>query len=163
MSYETVRARVRKFRHQMAKRVRTVRGKPADKWHLDEVVITFRGVRHWLWRAVDNEGQTLDILVQARRIARAARRFISRLVPRWGVPRVIITDKLRSYRAILRKLPLDVDHRAYQGLNNRIEGSQRKTRKREKIQGRFKSARQAQRLLAVHDETLNLFRPAATK
>ena len=76
-----------------------------DKWHLDEVVITFRGVRHWLWRAVDNEGQTLDILVQARRIARAARRFISRLVPRWGVPRVIITDKLRSYRAILRTPP----------------------------------------------------------
>tara|TARA_R110002033_G_scaffold10542_2_gene34134 strand:+ start:85 stop:402 length:318 start_codon:yes stop_codon:yes gene_type:complete len=75
------------------------------------------------------------------------------------MPRVIITDKLRSYGAALRKLGLAVDHRAHKGLNNRIEGSHRPTRKREKIQGRFKSARQAQRFLAVHDETANLFRP----
>jgi len=75
------------------------------------------------------------------------------------MPRVIITDKLRSYGAALRKLGLTVVHRAHEGLNNRIEGSHRPTRKREKIQGRFKSARQAQRFLAVHDETANLFRP----
>ena len=155
MSYETGRAWVGKFELQMAKRVKAARGKPTDKWHLDEVVITIRGVKHWLWRAVDSEDQILDILVQPRRNARAARWFISRIIARWG----IITDKLRSYGAALHKLALDVDHRAHKALNNRIEGSHRPTRKREKIQGCFKSARQAQRFLSVHDETVNLFRP----
>lgn len=159
VSYETVRAWVGKFGSQIAKRVRATRARPSDKWHLDEVVIMIRGKKHWLWRAVDSNGDTLDILVQTRRNARAAKRFISRLIARWGMPRVIVTDKLRSYGAALRKLALDVDHRAHKGLNNRIEGSHRPTRKREKIQGRFKSARQAQRFLAVHDETANLFRP----
>ncbi|MCZ4368729.1 IS6 family transposase [Sulfitobacter dubius] len=157
--YETIRAWVGKFGAQIAKRVRAARRQPTDKWHLDEVVITIRGKKHWLWRAVDSNGEILDILVQTRRNARAAKRFISRLIARWGMPRVIITDKLRSYSAALRKLGLAVDHRAHKGLNNRIEGSHRPTRKREKIQGRFKSARQAQRFLAVHDETANLFRP----
>ena len=159
VSYETIRAWVGKFGPQIAKRVRAARRQPTDKWHLDEVVITIRGKRHWLWRAIDSNGETLDILVQTRRNARAAKRFISRLIARWGMPRVIITDKLRSYGAALRKLGLAVDHRAHKGLNNRIEGSHRPTRKREKVQGRFKSARQAQRFLAVHDETANLFRP----
>lgn len=159
VSYETIRAWVGKFGAQIAKRVRAARRQPTDKWHLDEVVITIRGKKHWLWRAVDSNGEMLDILVQTRRNARAAKRFISRLIARWGMPRVIITDKLRSYGAALRKLGLSVDHRAHKGLNNRIEGSHRPTRKREKIQGRFKSARQAQRFLAVHDETANLFRP----
>ncbi len=159
VSYETIRAWVGKFGAQIAKRVRAARRQPTDKWHLDEVVITIRGKKHWLWRAVDSNGEILDILVQTRRNARAAKRFISRLIARWGMPRVIITDKLRSYSAALRKLGLAVDHRAHKGLNNRIEGSHRPTRKREKIQARFKSARQAQRFLAVHDETANLFRP----
>ncbi len=122
-----------------------------------------RGVKHWLWRAVDSNGDVLDILVQTRRNARAAKRFISRLIARWGRPRVIVTDKLRSYGAALRKLALNVDHRAHKGLNNRIEGSHRPTRKREKIQGRFKSARQAQKFLITHDETANLFRPRRHK
>jgi putative transposase len=159
VSYETIRAWVGKFGAQIAKRVRAARRQPTNKWHLDEVVITIRGKKHWLWRAVDSNGEILDILVQTRRNARAAKRFISRLIARWRMPRVIITDKLRSYGAALRKLGLAVDHRAHKGLNNRIEGSHRPIRKREKIQGRFKSARQAQRFLAVHDETANLFRP----
>lgn len=159
VSYETIRAWVGKFGAQIAQRIRAARRQPTDKWHLDEVVITIRGKKHWLWRAVDSNGEILDILVQTRRNARAAKRFISRLIARWGMPRVIITDKLRSYGAALRKLGLTVVHRAHEGLNNRIEGSHRPTRKREKIQGRFKSARQAQRFLAVHDETANLFRP----
>ncbi|EAQ45274.1 putative transposase [Roseobacter sp. MED193] len=154
---------MRKFGAQMANWVRAARRKPSDKLHLDEVVIMIRGVKHWLWRAMDSEGQVLDILVQSRRNARAAKRFISRLVARWGVPRVIITDRLRSYGAALRKLALGVDHRAHKGLNIRIEGTHRPTRKREKIQGRFKSARQAQRFLVVHDEAANLFRPCRHK
>ncbi|MBU3032463.1 IS6 family transposase [Paracoccus marinaquae] len=163
VSYETIRAWVRKFGPQIARRIRSKRARPSDKWHLDEVVISIGGVKHWLWRAVDSNGDVLDILVQSRRNTRAAKRFIAGLVARWGRPRVIITDKLRSYGAALRKLGLEVDHRAHKGLNNRIEGSHRPTRKREKIQGRFKSARQAQRFLAVHDETANLFRPRRHK
>lgn len=115
-------------------------------------------MKNWLWRAVDRNGEVLDIMVQSRRNTRAAKRFVSGLVARWGKPRVIVTDKLRSYGAALRKLGLEVDHRAHKGLNNRIEGSHRPTRKREKIQGRFKSPRQAQRFLAAHDETVGLFR-----
>lgn len=80
------------------------------------------------------------------------------LIARWGEPCVIVTDKLRSYGAALRQLRLNVDHRAHKGLNNRIEGSHRPTRKREKIQGRFKSARQAQWFLCARDEPANLFR-----
>lgn len=123
------------------------------------MVITIRGKKHWLWRAADSNGEVLDILVQTRRNARDAKRFISRLIARWGILRVIVTDKLRSYGAALRKLGQGVDHRAHKVLNNSIEGSHRLTRKREKLQGQFKSARQAQRFLAVHDETANLFRP----
>ncbi len=145
LSYETIRAWVGKFAPQIAKRVRAARWRPTDKWHLDEKVIMINGVRHWLWRAVDSNGEVLDIFVQSRRNARAAKRFISRLITHWGEPRVIVTDKLRSNGAALRKLGLNVDHRP--------------TRKREKIQGRFKSARQAQRFLSVHDETADLFRP----
>jgi putative transposase len=163
VSHETIRAWVEKFGKKIAERVRATRRHPSDKWHVDEVVIMIRGKNHWLWRAVDSTGEVLDVLVQTRRNARAARRFIARLVARWGKPRVIITDKLRSYGAALRRLALDVDHRAHKGLNNRIEGSHRPTRKREKIKGRFKSARQAQRFLSVHDETATLFRPRRHK
>lgn len=163
VSYETIRAWVGKFGSGISKRIRTRRNPPSDKWHLDEVVISIRGVKHWLWRAVDSNGEVLDILVQTRRNTRAAKRFISRLITRWGEPRVIVTDKLRSYGAALRKLDISVDHRAHKGLNNRIEGSHRPTRKREKIQGRFKSARQAQKFLSIHDETANLFRPGRNK
>ena len=91
------------------------------------MVIIINGVRHWLWRAVDSNGELLDILVQTRRNARTAKRFISRLIARWGEPRVIVTDRLRSYGAALRQLRLNMDHRAHRGLNNRIEGSHRPT------------------------------------
>jgi putative transposase len=85
---------------------------------------------------VDSNGEVRDILGQPRRNARAAKRFISRLIAGWGIPRVIVTDKLRSDGGALRELGLGVDHRAHKGLNNRIEGSHSLTRKREKIQGR---------------------------
>lgn len=163
VSYESIRAWIRKFAAQIAKRVRATPPQATDKWHLDKVVIMIRGVKHWLWRAMDASGEILDVMVQSRRNARAARRFIARLTARWSKPRAIVTDKLRSYGAALRKLALDVDHRAGKGLNNRIEGSHGPTRKREKIQSRFTSARQAQGFLAVHDETANLFRPGRHK
>ena len=126
---------------------------------MDEVVIPIRGKKHWFWRAIDANRETLDILVQTRRNAKAARRFLVRLIARFGQPRVVITDRLRSYFAPIRKLAPGANHRAHKGLNNRIEGSHRPTRKREKIMGRFKSQRQAQRFLAAHDQINTIFCP----
>lgn len=159
VSHETIRDWVAKFGTQISAKIRGDRAKPADKWHLDEVVIMISGTKHWLWRAVDGNGDTLEILVQSRRNARAAKRFLRKLMKRWGAPRVIVTDKLRSYRVATRELCSGVDHRSHKGLNNRSEASHRHTRRREKIFGRFKSARQAQMFLSVHDQTAVLFRP----
>lgn len=161
--YQTIRMWVRKFGSRIAKRILACRKLPSDKWNMDEVVIMIRGLKHWLWSAVDSNGQVLDILVQTPRNTRAAKRFISKLVTRWGKPRVIVTDKPRSYGAALRKLEINVDYRAHKGLNNRIERSHRPIRKREKIQGKFKSACQTQRFLSVHDETVDLFCPVCHK
>jgi putative transposase len=123
---------------------------------LDEVVITIRGKKHWLWRTID---AVLDIIVQARRNGKAAKRFFQRLVAQSGEPRVVITDKLRSYIKPIKTLVPNADHRAHKGLNNAIEVSHWPTRKREKIFGRFKSHRQAQRFLSAHDQINLIFRP----
>jgi putative transposase len=112
-----------------------------------------------MWRAIDADADVLDILVQTRRNAKAAKRFLERLITQFGEPRVVITDKLRSYFKPIKTLAPDADHRAHKGLNNAIEGSHRPTRKREKIFGRFKSHRQAQRFLSAHDQINLIFRP----
>jgi putative transposase len=103
ISYETVRAWVNRFGPQMAAQIRRDRPQASDKWHIDEVVITIRGEQHWLRRAVDSRGDVLEILVQSRRNARAAKRFLRKLMRNWGVPRVVVTDKLRSYDVALRE------------------------------------------------------------
>lgn len=100
------------------------------------------------------------MLVQPQRNAKSARRFLTRLIGRFGEPCVVITDRLRSYFKPVYDLAPGADHRAHKGLNNRIEGSHRPTRKREKLMGRFKSPRQAQRFLAAHDQINTVFRPA---
>ena len=159
VSRETVRLWVNLFSCHFADYIRRGRPRPNDKWHMDEVVITIRGKRHWLWRAIDANGDVHDILVQTRRNAKAAKRFFQRLVVRFGEPRVVITDKLRSYIKPIKTLAPDADHRAHKGLNNTIEVSHRPTRKREKIFGRFKSYRQAQKFLSAHDQINLIFRP----
>jgi putative transposase len=159
VSRETVRLWVNRFGRHFADCIRRDRPRPNDKWHMDEVVITIRGKRHWLWRAIDATGDVLDILVQTRRNAKAAKRFFQRLVSRFGEPRVVITDKLRSYIKPIKTLAPDADHRAHKGLNNAIEVSHRPTRKREKIFGRFKSHRQAQRVLSAYDQINLISRP----
>ena len=159
VSRETVRLWVNRFGPHFANCIRRDRPTPADKWHLDEVVVPINGVKHWLWRAVDADGAVLDILVQPQRNAKAARRFLKRLVAQFGHPRVVITDKLRSYFKPVHDYAPGADHRAHKGLNNLIEGSHRPTRRREKIMGRFKSPRQAQRFLAAHDQISIIFRP----
>ena len=159
VSRETVRLWVNRFGRHFADCIRRDRPQPNDKWHIDEVVITICGKRHWLWRAIDANGDVLDILLQTRRNAKAARRFFQRLIARFGEPRVVITDKLRSYIKPIKTLAPNADHRAHKGLNNAIEVSHRPTRKREKIFGRFKSHRQAQRFLSAHDQINLIFRP----
>ena len=129
-----------------------------DKWHMNEVVASIAGEQHWLWRAVDRNGFVLHVLVQRRRDSRAAQRLMRKLLKSAVTPpRVLITDKLRSYGAARAKMGLRVDHRQHKGLNNRAENSHQPTRRRERIMKRFKSARQAQRFLSVHDQVANLF------
>ena len=159
VSREAVRLWVNRFGAHFADCIRRDRPRPNDKWHMDEVVITIRGDKHWLWRAIDANGAALDILVQTRRNAKAAKRFFQRLLAQFGEPRVVITDKLRSYIKPIKLLASSADHRAHKGLNNAIEVSHRPIRKREKICGRFKSHRQAQRFLSAHDQINLIFRP----
>ncbi|NVK35141.1 MAG: IS6 family transposase [Rhodobacteraceae bacterium] len=159
VSRETIRKWVNRFGRHFAHCIRRDRPKPNSKWHLDEAVIVIGGVKYWLWRAIDGDGDVLDILVQPRRNAKAARRFFGALVKQFGQPREVVTDKLRSYTKPVQALAPDADHRAHKGLNNRIENSHRPTRKREKFMGRFKSPRQAQRFLSAHDQINTIFRP----
>jgi putative transposase len=128
VSYEIVRRRCKKFAQSFADRLRRRRPRPGDKWHLDEVFI--QGVQHYLWRAVDQDGVVLDILVQPRRDAKAVKRFFRRLLKGLQyVPRVIATDKLRSYGVAHRQLLPKVEHRQSRYLNNRAENSHRPTRR----------------------------------
>ena len=116
------------------------------------------GVQHWLWRAVDQDGVALDILVQSRRDKQAAKRLLWKLLKKQcRPPRVPVTDKLVSYGAAKKKVMPGVEHRQHKGLNNRAENSHQPTRKRERQMERFKSARQAQRFLSAHDRVNNLF------
>lgn len=158
ISHETVRQWARKFGQTFANQIRRRLPGAGDKWHLDEVVITIAGRRHWLWRAVDQDGIVLDVLVQIRRDKRAARRLLRKLLKRQGrAPRVMITDKLASYGAAKREVMPGVEHRRHKGLNNRAENSHQPTRRRERQMKRFKSAGHAQRFLSAHDQINNLF------
>ncbi|KFG66522.1 IS6 family transposase [Microvirga sp. BSC39] len=159
VSYETVRLWALKFGQSFAKQIRRRLPAPGDQWHLDEMVISIAGKKHWLWRAVDQRGVVLDIVVQSRRNAKAAKRLLRK---KQGVaPRVLITDKLASYGAAKREIMPSVEHRQHRGLNNRAENSHQPTRRRERIMKRFKSAGQAQRFLAARDQVANLFRCTA--
>ena len=158
VSYETIRQWARKFGQAFANQIRRRLPAAGDKWHLDEVVLTISGLRHWLWRAIDQNGLVLDILVQSRRDTQAAKRLLRKLLKRQcRVPRVMITDKLASYGAAKREVMPSVEHRKHKGLNNRAENSHQPTRQRERQMKRFKSAGQAQRFLSAHDGINNLF------
>src|SRR3982750_2754917 len=158
VSYESVRQWAHKFGQDFAHRIRRTLPCTGDKWHLDEVAIKIAGVKHWLWRAVDQTGMVLDVLVQSRRDKQAAKRLLRKLVKKqMRPPRVMITDKLASYGAAKREIMPRVEHRQHKGLNNRAENSHQPTRRRERQMKRFKSARQAQRFLSRHDQINNLF------
>ena len=158
VTYETVRRWALKFGQKAARRIRARRSTFGDKWHLDEVLITSNGKKHRLWRAVDQFGIVLDVLVQSRRGRYAAQRLMRKLLRKCGVtPRALITDKLKSYAAANKDMGLNFEHRQHKGLNNRAENSHQPTRVREKVMRRFKSARQLQQFVSVHDQVANLF------
>jgi len=160
VSYETVRQWCRKCGQAYANDLRRRRPRTGDKWHLDEVFIRIQGVQHYLWRAVDQDGNVLDILVQPRRDRAAAKKFFRRLLKDLAyVPRVVITDKLASYGAARREVLPSVEHRQHKRLNNRAENSHQPTRERERRMRRFKSPGHARRFLAAYGPIASHFRP----
>ncbi len=137
VSYETIRAWCAKFGQAYANQLRRRRAQPGDRWHLDEVFIRINGTIHYLWRAVDQHGDVLDILVQSRRNAKAAKKFFRKLLKGLRyVPRVLVTDKLRSYGVAHREVMPSVQHRQSKYLNNRAENSHQPTRQRERAMKR---------------------------
>jgi len=160
VTYEAIRKWCRKFGQQYANQLRRQRPKPGDKWHLDEVFLTINGKRHYLWRAVDQDDNVLDILVQSRRNTKAAKKFFRKLLKGLTyVPRVIITDKLTSYGAAKREMLPGVEHRQSRYLTNRCENSHRPTRQRERRMQGFKSPSHAQRFLSAYGPIAQHFRP----
>jgi putative transposase len=159
VTYETIRQWCRKFGPKYTRNLKRRQGRLGDVWHLDEVFVKIRGELHYLWRAVDQDGDVIDILVQRYRNARAAKRFFRKLLKGQGrEPWRLVTDKLRSYSAAHRAVMPSVAHNTGQYANNRAEVSHQPTRQRERQMRRFKSAGQAQRFLSVHGVVQNLFR-----
>ena len=158
VSYETIRDWGLRFGRAFANTLKRRRPRPGDKWFLDEVFVRIRGKVHYLWRAVDQDGNVLDVLVQSRRNKTAAKRLFRKLLKGLHyVPRVIVTDKLKSYGAAKREILPGVEHRQSRYLNNRCEVSHQPTRRRERHMQRFKLARHAQQFLSTHSPIHNLF------
>ncbi|GEO15399.1 IS6 family transposase [Microvirga aerophila] len=160
VSYETVRRWAIRFGLEYVQRIKRKRPSRHDTWHFDEVVVSIAGEKHWLWRAVDQDGYVLDEIVQARRDTKAAKRLLKRLLKKQGCPpRRIITDKLGSYAAAWRQIMPRVEHRSHKGLNNRAENSHLPLRKRERVMQGFRSPGGLQRFVSVFTAVHNLFVP----
>jgi len=159
VTYETVRQWCRKFGPGYAWKLKHRQGQLGDIWHLDEVFVRIRGERHYLWRAVDEDGDVLDILVQRHRNAHAAKRFFRKLLKgQERTPLELVTDKLKSYGAARVSVMPSVKHNTVRHANNRAEVSHQPTRARERQMRGFKSPGQAQRFLSVHGVIQNFFR-----
>lgn len=158
VSYETIRRWVVKFGPAIARGLRRRQPQPDDIWHLDEVVVTIKSRKFWLWRAVDQNGIVLDEILQARRDTAAAKRLLTRLLKKHGrPPKRFITDKLRSYGAAKRKIAPGVEHRSHKGLNNRAENSHLPFRKRERAMQGYRSPGALQRFVSIHSAIRNCF------
>src|ERR1700736_5346719 len=158
ISYETVRRWVLKFGPVIARKLRQRRQRPSDRWHLDEMVVRIAGTRMYLWRAVDHEGEILEMLVQRRRDKRAALQLMRKLLRKQGfAPKLLVTDKLRSYGAAFRHLGLACRHEQGLRQNNRAENSHQAVRRRECKMQRFKAPGSAQRFLSIHAAIHNTF------
>jgi putative transposase len=157
VSYEAIRLWINKFGPEFTRRLRRRHRGYGDTYFLDEVFVKISGKQHYLWRAVDQDGEVVDVYLQQRRDATAAKRFFKRFLSSGGIPRKIVTDKLRSYGVAHRELILDSIHNNEQYANNRAELSHQPTRVRERGMRRFKSIKQAQRFLESHAAVYNLF------
>jgi putative transposase len=161
VSYETVRRWALKFGPAYTRRLKRKTPSRRDIWHLDEVVVTIAGQKHWLWRAVDQDGYVLDEVLQTRRNTTAAKRLLRRLLRKQGCPpRRMITDKLGSYAAAWSQIMPEVEHRPHQGLNNRAENSHLPFRRRERVMQGFRSPRYLLRFVSVFSAVRNLFVPS---
>ena len=159
LSYETVREWCLKFGQTYANGLRRKSPRPGDRWDLDEVLLKINGRLHYLWRAVDQDGDVLDILVQSRRDKKAAKKFFRRLLKGLQyVPRAVITDKLKSYSAAKAEVLPSVEHCQQKYQNNRAENSHQPTRLRERVMRRFKSSGHAQRFLSAFGIITSHFR-----
>ena len=158
VSYETVRRWVLKFGPFFARELRRRRSRPTSRWHLDEMAVMIGGKPFWLWRAVDSEGEVLDLLVQRRRNTTAAIKLMRKRLKKQGfAPEMLVTDKLRSYAAAKSELGLSAHHEQGLRRNNRAENSHQPVRRREFKMQRFKSPGSAQRFLSVHAAVQNTF------
>jgi len=150
LTYETIRYWCLKFGQTYANSLRRKSPRPGDRWHVDEVFLKINGRLHYLWQAVDQDGEVLDILVQSRRDKKAAKKFFRKLLKGFRyVPRAIITDKLKSYNAAKAEVLPSVEHCQQKYQNNRAENSHQLTRLRERVMRRFKSSGHAQRFLSA--------------
>jgi putative transposase len=160
VSHGTTHQWCRKFGQSFANRLRRRRPRPGDKWHLDEVFIKIAGKTHYLWLAVDQHGNVLDILVISRRDAKAATRFFRKLLTGLrSVPQGLVTDKLVSYGVAHRRVMPGVEHRRSKYVNNRAENSHQPTRQRERAMKKFSSPGHAQRFLSAFSGIYPHFRP----
>ena len=158
LSHETVRRGVNHFGPMIAADLRKRRPKPHTTWHLDEAYLKIDGRMVYLWRAVDAEGEVLDVLVQSRRDKHAALKLMRKLLKKYSfVPDRLITDDLRSYGAAARDLGIENRHERGRWKNNRAENSHQPTRRRERKMQRFKSPGSAQKFLSTHAAVYNIF------
>ena len=158
VSYESIRLWCNKFGAKYVKRLKRWHQGFGDTFYIDEVFVKIQGRQQYLWRAVDQDGEVVDVFLQARRDGKAAKRFFKRLLKNHtGELRKIVTDKLRSYGVAHRELIPDTIHDTTQYANNRAEVSHQPTRVRERAMRRFKSTLQAQRFLSIHAMVYNLF------
>ena len=158
VSYETVRRWVNYFGPKIAADLRKRRPKPHTTWHLDEVYLKIDGRLVYLWRAVDSEGEVLDVLVQTRRNKTAALKLMRKLLKKYGfAPENLMTDDLRSYHAAARDLGIEHRHLTGRWRNNRAENSHQPTRRRERKMQGFKGVGSAQRFLSFHAAAHNTF------
>ncbi len=158
-TYETVRCWANKFGTTIAATIRTRRSRPDSVWHLDEMIVRINGKRMFMWRAVDSEGEVLDVLVQKRRNKAAALKLLRKLLKNQGfVPDAIVTDGLASYKAAMRELGCKARHKPERLRdNNRVENLHLPVRRRERKMQRFKSQGQAQKFTSTHSAIYNNF------
>ncbi len=158
VSYETIRRWAEKFGRCYARRLQGIRPNPSSTWHIDEMFLKIGGKQFYLWRAVDDEGEVLDILLQSRRNKAAATKFLRRIIKRHQMtPSVVVTDKWRASMSAAQDIMPSTRHLVGKRLNNRAENSHQPTRRRERKQQRFKSPRSAQRFLSIFTAFYNHF------